>query len=163
RRILSKSLARGLAYNSKAIATYADGHIVSAKQCADFLRDRMNVPPQRIAVIPQAAPQAFIEGPAPRLTSARVKRILYAGQFAFFKAPTIVASVMNELAQRCDQLEFTWVCSRRHHGAVLNLLSSTLRRRIRLLDWMPQQELMKLYDDHGIFLFPSFFEGFGKV
>jgi glycosyltransferase involved in cell wall biosynthesis len=28
---------------------------------------------------------------------------------------------------------------------------------------MPQERLVQLYDAHGIFLFPSFAEGFGKV
>jgi len=30
-------------------------------------------------------------------------------------------------------------------------------------DWVPQQHLMDIYDRHGLFLFPSFFEGFGKA
>jgi len=28
---------------------------------------------------------------------------------------------------------------------------------------MPQDKLVHVYDEHGIFLFPSFFEGFGKA
>ena len=35
--------------------------------------------------------------------------------------------------------------------------------RVTLLDWMTQAELINVYDNHGVFLFPSFFEGFGKV
>ena len=33
---------------------------------------------------------------------------------------------------------------------------------MRFLDWMPREKLREIYDEHGIFLFPSFFEGFGK-
>jgi glycosyltransferase involved in cell wall biosynthesis len=46
---------------------------------------------------------------------------------------------------------------------VAPLLTGVARDRVRLLDWMPQEELMRVYDQHGIFLFPSFFEGFGKA
>jgi glycosyltransferase involved in cell wall biosynthesis len=42
-------------------------------------------------------------------------------------------------------------------------LTSGVRDRVRLVDWMPQEELMQVYDSHGLFLFPSFFEGFGKA
>ena len=163
RKLSSKLLAGLLSYSNRAIARFADGHIVSAVECAAFLRDEMGVPPERIAVIPQAAPTLYIETPAPRMDSRRMKKVLYAGQFAFFKAPMIVASAMNDLAERVPGMEFTWVCSSRHHEDVRGLLTPTLRARLKLLDWMPQSELMKTYDGHGVFLFPSFFEGFGKA
>jgi glycosyltransferase involved in cell wall biosynthesis len=38
-----------------------------------------------------------------------------------------------------------------------------LRERLELLDWREQHELMRIYDEHGIFLFPSLFEGFSKA
>ena len=30
-------------------------------------------------------------------------------------------------------------------------------------EWRDQSDLLRVYDEHGIFLFPSFFEGFGKA
>ena len=57
----------------------------------------------------------------------------------------------------------TWVTSKLAHDQVLELLSETARPRVALLDWMPQKELLDVYDNHGIFVFPSFFEGFGKA
>jgi glycosyltransferase involved in cell wall biosynthesis len=35
--------------------------------------------------------------------------------------------------------------------------------RFSILDWMPQEQLYELYSEHGIFIFPSFFEGAGKA
>ena len=43
------------------------------------------------------------------------------------------------------------------------LLPQALRVRVQFLDWRPQEELRPVYDEHGVFLFPSFVEGFGKV
>jgi glycosyltransferase involved in cell wall biosynthesis len=163
RRLASKAIAQALAHNCRGIARYADGHIVSASQCRDFLRDQMLVPIERIAVIPQAAADSFLEQPAPPMNAQRVTRILYAGQFAFFKAPMIVTSAINELSNADGRLEFTWVCSSKDHAKVRAMLTDVARDRVRLLDWMTQEELMRVYDSHGVFLFPSFFEGFGKV
>jgi glycosyltransferase involved in cell wall biosynthesis len=163
RKIISKGVSVALAYHNKGIARYADGHIVSASQCRDFLHQEMGVPLERIAVIPQAPPSLFLEQPALAMTAERIRRLLYVGQFAFFKAPMIVAAVFNELMERGDGPGLTWVCSREHHPQVRALLSEAANQRITLLDWMPQHQLIRVYDEHGILLFPSFFEGFGKA
>jgi glycosyltransferase involved in cell wall biosynthesis len=163
RKLASRSMALALSRNSRGIARFADGHIVSASQCRDFMREVMGVPEERIAVIPQAPPPLFLEIPPGALTAERLGRILYVGQYAFFKAPAIVAQVFNRLAEANERLQFTWVCAREHHIQVREALSPEAGRRTAILDWMPQDELRRVYDGHGIFLFPSFFEGFGKV
>ena len=163
RQAFSHTIGYALSRHSRAIARYADGHIVSASQCRDFLHQELGVMPDRIAVIPQAPPPVYSSFPALEMTSTRLRRVLYVGQLAFFKAPMIVAAIMNKLATLDTQLEFTWVCSTAHHSQVRELLCEETRRRISLRDWMSQDELIQVYDQHGIFLFPSFFEGFGKV
>lgn len=163
RQFFSRTIGYALSRHSRAIARYADGHIVSASQCRDFLHQELGVTPERIAVIPQAPPPVFSDSPALDMTLTRLRRVLYVGQFAFVKAPMIVAAIMNMLTARDSQLEFTWVCSKAHHSQVRELLSEEASKRVSLHDWMPQEELLKVYDQHGIFLFPSFFEGFGKV
>ena len=75
----------------------------------------------------------------------------------------ILASVLNRLSHLEPDLQFTWVCSNQHHSEVRNLLEKPVLDRLTLLDWMDQDRLIDVYDEHGIFLFPSFFEGFGKV
>src|SRR6185369_399739 len=72
------------------------------------------------------------------------------------------AATMAALARSNPSLEFTWVCSRAHHDDVRTLLGDQ-RDRVQLLDWMPTDRLVEIYDRHGIFLFLSFYEGFGKV
>lgn len=43
------------------------------------------------------------------------------------------------------------------------MLSDSANARVDLLHWTTQDELRDIYDTHGFFLFPSFFEGFGKA
>ena len=159
RRVASYALAALLARHGRAIAREADGHIVSSSLDATFLRERLGVAAGRIAVIAQAAPESFLRLPASPLDARRLRRVLFVGQLTFSKAPMIVGAAMRALAERHADLQFTWVCSRAHHDEVRGLAPAN----IELLDWMPAARLIEVYDAHGLFLFPSFFEGFGKV
>jgi len=156
RQMASAALAPLIARNSVQIARWADGHIVSASLDADFLEQRLRVPRERVAVIPQGLSNDYFATPAPPLDAQRLRRVLYVGQFTPMKAPEIVAEAMRAL----DGYERTWVCSREHHDQVRALLGGA---EVELLDWMPTKELVRVYDRHGIFLFPSYFEGFGKT
>jgi glycosyltransferase involved in cell wall biosynthesis len=89
--------------------------------------------------------------------------VLHVAQFAFFKAPMITAAAMNRLAEADRELRFTWVCDPRSEPAVRALLTSDANERLDVLPWTTQDSLRDIYDAHGIFLFPSFFEGFGKA
>jgi glycosyltransferase involved in cell wall biosynthesis len=162
RRMASSAIASLLARHTYGIARHADGHIVSCSDDADFLTKRLGVNPARVAVIAQAASDAYLNRPVVPMTSERLRRVLYVSQFAFFKAPMIVAGAMRMMASRDARLRFTWVCGHGHHAAVRALLGK-VAERVELLDWMPQETLLDVYDAHGIFLFGSFFEGFGKV
>jgi glycosyltransferase involved in cell wall biosynthesis len=163
RRIASAALRPFLTHHSHAIAREADGHIVSASLDRDFLAGRLDVDVAKIAVISQAAPDAFVARPAPPMTSERLRHVLHIAQFAFFKAPMVTADAMNRLAAARTDLSFTWICDRAHHDLVRALLSDNVLSRIQILSSMPQDELLAAYDRSGIFLFPSFFEGFGKT
>lgn len=163
RRFASRALGTLLARHSYATARTMDGHIVSTTIDAEFLAARMGVDRAKIAVIPQAAPDDYVHLPTLPFTRERAKRVLYVGQFAFFKAPAINAEAINRLAARDPELRFTWVCERGHHTDVRALLTSDANARAELLHWMSQDELRETYDRHGLFLFPSYFEGFGKA
>lgn len=156
RRAASAILAKPLSRHMTSTAERADGHIVYCTDDARYLHERLHVPNERIAVVPPAAPAGFLDDDPPPMTGERLRRVLYVSQFAPFKAPEIVAAAMRRLAATH---ELTWVCSRAHHDAVRRLVGVPLELR----DWMPAAELKRVYDAHGVFLFPSYVEGYGKV
>lgn len=162
RRLLSRALAQLLERRAWMIAKYADGHIVSATACAEFLARSMGVPLERIAVVAQGVADSYLIDP-PGMSVERARRVLHVGQFAFFKAPMMVAETMRRLAAHRSDLEFTWVSQEQYHAEIRRLAGPELTQRMRILPWMSEDELIRLYDQHGLFLFPSFFEGFGKV
>ena len=71
----------------------------------------------------------------------------------------IAASVMRHTAS----VEMTWVCGGGHVQRVRSLFPDDLQARLEVLPWRPQSELIQLYDSHGVFLYPSFYEGAGKA
>jgi glycosyltransferase involved in cell wall biosynthesis len=163
RRLSSRVIAWLLARHGRAIAREADGHIVSATLDAEFLRDRLRVPAERIAVIFQAAPDSYLRNDAPPMSSDRLLRVLHVAQLTFSKAPMITAAAMNRMAQGDARLRFTWVCDRASEESIRALMSAKTNERLDVVHWTAQERLRDIYDAHGIFLFPSFFEGFGKA
>ena len=162
RRVASAVMSQLLERNNRLIARYADGHLVSATQCADYLARVYGVPEARVGVIPQAVSDSYLVG-ARQVDPARLRRLLYVGQYAFIKAPMILGAVVSSLLERHPELSFTWVCSASHHAQALAHFAPAVRSRVTLLEGMPQDQLIDVYDQHGVFLFPSFFEGFGKA
>ena len=90
-------------------------------------------------------------------------RILYVGQFSFVKGPHVLAQVFSKLAKRHANLDLTWVGSEQHHNAARNLLDPTVAHRVNFENWRDQAALVGLFDQHGIFVFPSHYEGAGKA
>src|SRR5258706_3841758 len=163
RRLATQALAPLLRRHATAIAREADGHVVSSSLDAAFLHERMGVPVEKIATIPQAAPDFFLQTPALPITAQRLRRVLNVGQFAFVKGPMIAAAAMNQLAAAGADLRFTWVCDRASEASIRALLSAEANALLEVVPWTTQEALRDVYDAHGIFLFPSFFEGFGKA
>lgn len=163
RRAASSALEPVIARHSNQIVRWADGHILCSRHDAEFMEARNGVDPARLGVMPQAPPDAYNAAPALPMDAARLTNVLNVGQFAFFKAPMVTAAAMNRIAEERRDVRFTWVSGREHHDSILGLLSSDVRSRLTLAGWMSQAELRRVYDRAGVFLFPSFFEGSGKV
>jgi glycosyltransferase involved in cell wall biosynthesis len=147
----------------RAVAREAEAHVVSCVECADFLAG-WGVERERIHVGPQAPPEEFLAAPPATWSEERAGRLLYVGQHAFVKAPMVVAAVFAATLAADPKLEATWVAERSAHAAIrLRLERAGAPERVRLLDWMEAPSLRDVYDAHGLFLFPSFAEGFGKA
>jgi len=163
RAIIGHFLQAVIARNSALAAMQVDGTIVCCTECRDFLMRRHGVPGERVAAIPAAPPDTFQTTPAPAPCAARFRRLLYVGQFTFMKAPIVLARAVSRVMDQDGDCALTWVCQAECHAEARSLLSRSAAGRTTFLDWRDQQSLMRVYDAHGIFLFPSFFEGFGKA
>jgi glycosyltransferase involved in cell wall biosynthesis len=163
RRMLSRVMRRLLDRQWDLISGTADGFVVSCTEDREFLAERYRVDADCIGTIPQGVPDAFLTRKPQDLGNERSRRLLYVGQMAFIKAPAILGQAVSQILKRVPDATMTWVCSRSHHGQALELVDPEVRDRVTVLDWMSQEQLIDVFDGHGVFLFPSFFEGFGKA
>lgn len=163
KRSISNFLQRILQSHWERVTKAADGFVVSCSQDRDFIQGRYGVPSSRIGLITQGVSNPFLKTQIPPSDNSRFLRWLYVGQLAFFKAPHILAEVVTDSLQRIPTATFTWICGISHHAEASNLFPESIRSRVHFVDWMPQEKLISFIDQHGLFLFPSYFEGFGKA
>jgi len=158
-RILGGLLGR----HCRLAAAHAGGIIVSCSACRDFIVSHHGVDPERVACIAQAPPDSYAAVPPRPVTVERMRRVLYVGQFAFVKGVNVLGRVIDCAVAAHPDLSFTWVCDREDHAKAGESLSPQARGQTSFLEWRDQEHLRDVYDEHGIFLFPSLFEGFGKA
>lgn len=163
RRLLGAMIEPLLRRHDRLAYQNSDGVLVSSHGDARFLVEQRGVPASRVGCIPQAPAQAFVGSPAPTMSPGRLSRVLHVGGFAYWKGVHSVAATANLLFDSPGEQAMTWVCRESEHDAVRALLSPAARAKVQLHGWTSQAQLCEIYDDHGIFLYPSLFDGFGKV
>lgn len=163
-RSLLTELLRGLLHrHTRLVGRYCDGILVPASDIAGCLMERVGMPKPKVATVAHGVQDAFVSRPPPPFTPDRQRRILYVGQYSFIKGPHILAASLEAILERHADVEATWVCGAGYHEEVRALLGPQAARRVTLLDWMPQEQLISVYDAHGLFLFTSFYEGAAKA
>ncbi len=152
-----------LAQHARWSVRHAAGTIVSCSQDRDYLMAAYGVPGDRVACIPQAAAPVFRQTPPAPWSPARLKHLLYVGNFSYAKGIHAVGQAAATLLAGDPEATFTWIVPAADREFALGLFPPAVRSRVRAEPWTSQEELAHVYDRHGVFLFPSLFEGFGKV
>ena len=149
------------------IAKHASGHIVLCEQDRDILVNQFGIPPERVANVHQAPLELFVEchRPAPSgVDRQRLQKILTVGQFVPYKGIYHIAETVNRVLPKNPYATFTWAgCGAADRGAVLQLLNDQSRQRTTVPGKLDDNDFVQMFDSHGIFLFPSITEGFGKT
>jgi glycosyltransferase involved in cell wall biosynthesis len=145
------------------VVRHADGLIVPASDIREKLVHCHGADPDRVEVVHHGVPDAYLEVPRPPMTRERLKRMLYVGQFSFIKGPRLLAEAAAKILTDDPEVRLTWVSGRAHHGEILAMFRPELRNRLDLLDWMAQDRLLALYDEHGMYLAHALYEGAAKA
>lgn len=162
RSLLTPALRAMLHRQWDQIVRSVDAVVVPCSMDAQFLMQRYGLTDRFVRTIHHGVSDAILGPEVSPMTSARQKKVLHVGQFAFFKGPYLVARIMNTVMQRDPDVTFTWVTSNSGCDQAAALLSPQYRSRITLIPWTTQQELVQIFDQHGIFLFPTLCEGAAK-
>lgn len=164
--LITYTLRRLLERQWTEVIKYCDGVIVSSSLDQEFLINYLKVKENKICLTPQGVSNEWLNQPPSSEYdnfSKRWQNLLYVGQFAFYKGYFVLSEVVNRILLDHPTVKFTWVASAEDHSKIRELLVPEILDRVRVLDWMPQSELQVVYRQHGIFIFPSFYEGFGKA
>ncbi len=156
--IATKLLRPLLERHNRLVLKYADGVVVSSEEELGYLLSREGVAAAKAMALPPGIPQSYLNSPCTQSFN-RFRNVLYVASFSHHKAPEVAASVMKGLAARFLDMKFTWVTQEYAHPAIRALLGP-VAERVTLRGWMPREELMELYNTHGIFLQPSHYEGY---
>ena len=156
-------LRRVLARQWRGIARHCDGVIVGSEMDREFLERELQLPATRLLVAAHGVGEEFRREPPAPTSGERNHRLLHVGQFAFVKGTHLLVEIVNRVLGEDPRAEFTWVCGADAHEWIRARLSPQVQARVTLQPNVPLAELSGLYDRHGIFLFPSLFEGFGKA
>jgi len=160
-RCLSRFLRKRLEKHNQLAANWSDGIVVCSDADNHFIVQNHQLSANRVHTFFPGVPEDFIQTPVSD-DSDRWNRVLHVSNFCAPKAPELVAAVYRTISRESAGTELTWVCSAKDHSFVRELLGDA-SSAVKLLNFMPRVELRSQMDRHGIFLFPSHFEGFGMV
>jgi len=160
---LRRRMRRCLARHQDAVVEASNGMVVGSALIAQFIQDRYGIPGEKIAVIPHGIHAEYLADPLSPDGAERWRKILYVGQFTLIKAPEQVAGILNRVLLRQPDVTAGWVCDAAHHAAVSALLDPGVHGRVTLYPWMSHDRLKAVFDEYGLFLFPSWYEGCAKA
>jgi glycosyltransferase involved in cell wall biosynthesis len=163
RSLLTPVLRRLLERQWPLVASASDGVIVSSSLDREFLIENLGMAPSRVRVAVQGVNKDYVETTEASDSERRFQKLLYVGQNAFIKGVALLPQIISHVLAEHAEATFTIVTSAEGHASFRSAVDPSVLPRVRFESWMPQSELMRVYDSHGIFLFPSFFEGFGKA
>ncbi|MCA9052369.1 MAG: glycosyltransferase family 4 protein [Planctomycetaceae bacterium] len=163
RSVLTPLVRRLLERQWSKVVRYCDGVIVPSEDDRDCVLRRLRILDDRVRMIAHGAPDEYLKVPAQELTEPRLRRLLAVGQFAFFKAPQMISAVFNRVLNELPDCCATWVTSTAAIEEVHRLLAPAVINRVNVCGWGDQRDLINVYDEHGVFIFPSLVEGAGKA
>ena len=164
KKFVSSMIQRRLAHHWQVVARYSDGIVLPSEDDRKFLIEATGIHPDKAITIHHGVNEAFLQPAKPDgVNGNKSARLLYVGQYSFIKGPMVLCEVANQVLGLHEYATLTWVCDDCDHKEVLAQIEPGVRPRVKLLGWMPQEQLHEVFADHGIFLFPSFFEGAGKA
>jgi glycosyltransferase involved in cell wall biosynthesis len=140
----------------------SDGVLVASRLCARFIEGTGVIPPGRLAVIPHGLDEDFLSRTSlPR--TGRGARMLFVGNYLARKGSVVLESILPSLARAYRDATMTFVVNPQAVDSIASHFAPAFGDRLTVLTWQDRSALPPIYAAHDITLFPSLFEGFGKV
>ena len=152
-------------YNSKFrhSCKVADRIVAISEQTKSDIVEFFNVDPERITVVYQSCNPIFYDGKeCGKTLDLPEEYLLFVGSFNERKNILTSIRAFSQCSKKYSDLKLVLVGSGHQEESVNDLIRTlSLEKRVIHLKGLTNIEIKELYERAKIFLFPSFFEGFG--
>jgi hypothetical protein len=101
---------------------------------------------------------------APRPIRRMPRKLLYAGRLLYWKGVHIAIEAMSRLVAHMPDAHLTIVGNGPDEARLKSdIAQRNLSGNITFVSWMPQDQFLRLYDTHDVFVFPSLHDSAGWV
>ena len=159
RRGLSDLSAKFTSKACERTVSSCHGVIAGSDLCAAYIKNHYCPNATPVSVIPYGV-ESHLFGE--RDTDGS-QRLLFVGQYLPRKGSTVLEQTLPSIARSYPKATITFVIPEGEIGKVESIYRPFFGPRLSVHAWMPRERLAEVYCRHDILLFPSFFEGFGKV
>jgi glycosyltransferase involved in cell wall biosynthesis len=140
-------------------ASSCTGMIASSHLCANYVHAKYALPEKPIAVIPYGVDASLLSENMKRGTG----RLLFVGQYLPRKGSSVLESELPTIAREYPESNITFVVPEESIRTVNRVFRPHFEDRLAIRSWTSRESLSAIYLEHNVLLFPSLFEGFGKV
>jgi glycosyltransferase involved in cell wall biosynthesis len=101
---------------------------------------------------------------SPRPVCQAPRKLLYAGRLLYWKGVHIAVEAMAQLVATMPDAQLTIVGNGPEEARLKSEIAQrSLGANITFVSWMPQEQFLRLYDTHDLFVFPSLHDSTGWV
>ncbi|HXV86475.1 MAG TPA: glycosyltransferase family 4 protein, partial [Gemmatimonadales bacterium] len=169
RRLVARVSAALTRRACRRTARAAHGMVTGSQRCGAWIRQAYHLPPERVAAIPYGLDPHV--GPDPggaasmavRPRAPGPLRLLYVGNYLPLKGSTVLESILPPLGGRFPGARLTLVVDPGARDRVASRYQPSWGENLAVQAWLPRHQLARVYAEHDVLLYPSLFEGFGKV
>jgi len=163
RRVASRVLAIRLHQQARLALKYADGTIVPSTFDRDFLIEHEGADAHTVRAIFHASVPAYLDSNPQTYTEERHKKVLYVGNFTRVKGGDTLWDTGTKLLRKYTDLTLTIVTDPSDQSKAKAGFGTDVIDRVTVQNWVSQNELMSIYDRHGLQIIPSRYEGASKA
>jgi glycosyltransferase involved in cell wall biosynthesis len=143
-------------------ARAADRLLVLNETDRDFARDRGWKSATEIDIVPHGVSATFLAD-VPSRDQPRGKGLLFCGSWTAVKGVSYLADAFSRLVNDGSGPNLTILGGGVPPETILSAFSPHARRRVTIVDRMPEREVIAAYRSHDVLVSPSTYEGFGMV
>ncbi len=162
-RILSRIAERFTRRACRRTALASHAVIAPASLCAAFIRTAYGLPEERTPVIPYGLDRGTMRLASRIPPKSGGRRLLFVGSYLRLKGSHILERLLPPIASEFPDASVTFVANETARPLLEARYRPAFGDRLTVLSWMERRQLEGVYAAHDVLLFPSLFEGFGKV